>query len=82
MRRARLPSHVRRVLDRLFDVPGSLPCLWAEDWPEADRPSPVQEFVDSSGDEDAARGEAPSDASSDPSSPTETSSDGLVFSDC
>ena len=82
MRRARLPSHVRRVLDRLFDLPGSLPCLWAEDWPEADRPSPVQEVVDSSRDEDAAQVDAPSDASSDPSSLTGTSSDGLVLSDC
>ena len=81
MRRARLPSHVRRVLDRLFDLPGSLPCLWAEDWPEADRPSPVQEFVDSSGDEDAAHVDAASDTGSDLSSLTGTSSDGHVLSD-
>ena len=81
MRRARLPSHVRRVLDRLFDLPNSLPCLWAEDWPEADRPSPVEEAVDSSGDEDAALVDAASDTDSDPSGPTGTSSDDHGLSD-
>ena len=81
MRRARLPSHVRRVLDRLFDLPGGLPCLWAEDWPEADRPPPVEEVVDSSEGEDAAPVDAASDTSSDPSSPTGSSPDDHGLSD-
>ena len=69
------------VLDRLFDLPSSLPCLWVEDWPEADRTSPVEEDVGSSGDEDAAPVDAASDTSSDPSSPTGSSPDDHGLSD-
>ena len=73
---SRFPPHVRRVLDRLFGLPHSLPELWTETWPgEELLPADADTACDSDGAAEYLGDEESSSDSSRPTSPCSCSSE-------
>ena len=73
---SRFPPHVRRVLDRLFGLPHSLPELWTETWPrEESPPADADDACDSDRVAECLGDEESSSDSSRPTSPCSSSSE-------